>query len=144
MPRDLPIGNGQLLINFDSDYRIRDIYYPFVGKENHAGGHPFRFGVMVDGKFRWVSRSAGWELQLQYEPDTLVTHVLMTHAELGVQLNVRDCFAKSTSSIATPPPVRCAYFSTRTFASLSQRLATPPRLTRAITPWSTTKASATS
>lgn len=91
MPRDLPIGNGQLLINFDSDYRIRDIYYPFVGKENHAGGHPFRFGVMVDGKFRWVSRSAGWELQLQYEPDTLVTHVLMTHAELGVQLNVRDC-----------------------------------------------------
>jgi hypothetical protein len=71
MPRDLPIGNGHLLINFDADFRIRDIYYPFVGKENHAGGHPFRFGVMVDKDFRWVGRAEGWQIELAYEPGRL-------------------------------------------------------------------------
>ena len=51
MPRDIPIGNGSLLITFDKDYRIRDIYFPNIGMENHTEGHPFRFGVWVDGCF---------------------------------------------------------------------------------------------
>jgi len=45
MPRDIPVGNGSLLVNFDSEYSLRDIYYPYVGKENHAVGCPFRMGV---------------------------------------------------------------------------------------------------
>ena len=90
MPRDLPIGNGHLLINFDADHRIRDIYFPFVGKENHAGGHPFRFGIMVGNKFRWVGREYGWSIHSLYEPDTLVTQVQLTHPELGVSLCLRD------------------------------------------------------
>ena len=91
MPRDLPIGNGQLLINFDSEYRIRDIYYPFVGKENHAGGHVFRFGVMVNQKFRWVGLREGWDIKLGYEADTLLTQVTLSHQELGVTLHLSDC-----------------------------------------------------
>jgi GH15 family glucan-1,4-alpha-glucosidase len=91
MPRDLPIGNGYLLVNFDADYRIRDIYYPYVGKENHAGGHPFRFGVMVGKQFRWVGRAEGWDIRLEYEPDTLVTLVTLSHRELGVTLVIHDC-----------------------------------------------------
>ena len=90
MPRDLPIGNGHLLINFDADHRIRDIYFPFVGKENHASGHPFRFGIMVGNKFRWVGREHGWVIHSAYEPDTLVTQVQLTHPELGVSLCLRD------------------------------------------------------
>jgi glucoamylase len=31
MPRDLPIGNGSLLIAFDSEYRLADFYFPHVG-----------------------------------------------------------------------------------------------------------------
>ncbi len=38
MPRDLPIGNGSLLINFDSTGQIRDIYWPFVGQAPHIAG----------------------------------------------------------------------------------------------------------
>ena len=45
MPRDIPVGNGSLLVVFDADYTIRDLYYPRVGKENHALGNPCRFGV---------------------------------------------------------------------------------------------------
>jgi len=38
MPRDLPVGNGNLLVNFDTNHNIRNIYYPYVGKENHSEG----------------------------------------------------------------------------------------------------------
>ena len=55
MPRDLPLSNGRLLVMFDREYRIRDIYYPHVGKENHGTGHVFRFGVWVGGQFSWMS-----------------------------------------------------------------------------------------
>ena len=39
--RDIPVGNGQLLVNFDDKYQIRDIYFPHVGQENHTEGFPF-------------------------------------------------------------------------------------------------------
>ena len=51
MPKDLPISNGNLLLNFDADYRLRDIYFPHVGQENHSKGHPSRFGVWTNGHF---------------------------------------------------------------------------------------------
>src|SRR5438270_4139319 len=50
MPRDLPLGNGDFLVTFDSRYQLRDIYYPNVGQENHTVGEPSRFGLWVDGE----------------------------------------------------------------------------------------------
>jgi hypothetical protein len=49
MPRDIPVGNGPLLVNFDLRHQLRDLYWPHVGQENHTAGHPFRFGVWVEG-----------------------------------------------------------------------------------------------
>src|SRR5437763_667047 len=57
MPRDLPVGNGALLVNFDSTGTLRDIYFPRVGQENHTSGHLCRFGVWVaeaDGSQQWA------------------------------------------------------------------------------------------
>ena len=73
MPRDIPVGNGNLLVCFDHDYAIRDLYYPHVGQENHMGGHRSCCGVWVGGRFAWVG--PGWEIDLRYETDTLVTRV---------------------------------------------------------------------
>ena len=78
MPRDLPIGNGTLLAAFDFDYQIRDFYYPRVGKENHALGYPWRFGVWLEGEFSWLGRGS-WALHRDYIADTLVTSVSATH-----------------------------------------------------------------
>ncbi len=90
MPRDLPIGNERLLVMFDEDYVLRDLYYPNVGKENHAGGYPFRFGVFVDGRFSWMGQKNGWKIDRRYEPDTLLTQVTCTHEELGLELLCTD------------------------------------------------------
>ena len=32
--RDIPVGNGSLLVTFDDKYQIRDVYFPHVGQKN--------------------------------------------------------------------------------------------------------------
>jgi len=88
MPRDIPVGNGTLLVTFDQDYCLRDIYYPFVGKENHTGGHKFRLGVWVEDKFDWVKRD--WGLRLDYAYEMLITQVAASNDHLGVSLHCHD------------------------------------------------------
>ncbi len=90
--RDLPVGNGNLLVNFDDKYQIRDIYFPHVGQENHTEGFPFRFGVWVDGAFSWVF-SDDWERTLKYLPETLVTDVELINRGLGIRLVCHDTVA---------------------------------------------------
>jgi GH15 family glucan-1,4-alpha-glucosidase len=88
MPRDLPIGNGSLLVAFDSHYRLADFYFPHVGMENHAASR-FRFGVWADDSLQWVE-DAGWKKTLGYLRDTLVTDVLLHNHELGLRLRCYD------------------------------------------------------
>jgi GH15 family glucan-1,4-alpha-glucosidase len=87
MPRDLPLSNGSMLVNFDARYRLRDVYYPHVGEENHTLGNPSRLGLWVDGRFSWLSE---WSLDLRYQPDTLVTDVRAHHTELRLRLHASD------------------------------------------------------
>jgi GH15 family glucan-1,4-alpha-glucosidase len=88
MPRDIPVGNGKLLVCFDQDYRIRDLYFPHVGQENHVNGNLFRLGVWVDNQFSWVGPE--WKRDLRYVPDTLVTQVALHHEGLDILLSCQD------------------------------------------------------
>lgn len=90
--RDIPVGNGSLLVTFDDKYQIRDIYFPHVGQENHTQGKPCRFGVWVDGSFSWVS-DEGWQRSLKYLPETLVSDVTLTHETLAVEIHCNDTVA---------------------------------------------------
>lgn len=89
MPRDLPLGNGSLLVAFDQDYQIRDLYWPHVGQENHAIGHPFRTGVWVEGQFRWLD-DWKWKRNMGYQPETLVTNVRLEHPDLLISIQFSD------------------------------------------------------
>ncbi|GAG28736.1 unnamed protein product, partial [marine sediment metagenome] len=89
MRRDLPVGNGNLLINFDTDYNLRDIYYPYIGKENHSEGCVSRTGIWVDGNFTWID-SPQWQKEMVYESDSLVTKVTATNPEIGLTLTFSD------------------------------------------------------
>ena len=90
--RDIPVGNGSLLVTFDDKYQIRDIYFPHVGQENHTEGFPFRFGVWASGKFSWTF-SDGWSRSLKYLPETLVTDVILENSELEVRIECNDTVA---------------------------------------------------
>lgn len=89
MPRDIPVGNGKLLITFDQDYCLRDIYFPHVGKENHTDGHKFRFGVWVEGMFSWIKKN-DWFINLNYVSETLLTDVSAGNESLGINLRCSD------------------------------------------------------
>lgn len=89
MPRDLPLANGHLLVNFDSRYNLRDIYWPHIGERNQTDGHVSHSGVWVDGVFAWLDAD-GWQRSLLYEEDTLVTNVTLTHPDLQLTLVFND------------------------------------------------------
>ncbi len=88
MPRDLPIGNGNVLIAFGKDSLLRELYYPHVGEENHTKGEPFRFGVWVNGQFSWIPE--GWESKKEYLDDTLVTCIEWTNQDLNLKIRSND------------------------------------------------------
>lgn len=89
MPRDIPVGNGELLITFDHQYRIRDMYYPRVGGMNHTEGQVQRFGIWADGQFAWVE-DGSWAKELRYKADTLVTEVRLVNKSLGLEIVCHD------------------------------------------------------
>ncbi len=89
MPRDIPVGNGDLLINFDEFYRVRDLYYPHVGRFNHTVGHVQRFGVWADGQFAWIE-DPSWERHLAYRQNSLVTEVRLVNHKLELELLCND------------------------------------------------------
>ena len=88
MPRDLPVGNGSLLVAFDAQYRLSDFYFPRVGMENQAGAK-FRFGVFADGALHATDESS-WQHTLDYLRDTLVTDVTLQNESLGLKLRCYD------------------------------------------------------
>jgi glucoamylase len=88
MSRALVLGNGRLLVNFDDRYRIRDIFHPRIGIENHTEGHPSRLGVWVDGAMHWVD--GAWERRIAYAEGTLVGHVVLSSDALGLEVEIRD------------------------------------------------------
>ena len=84
-----------MLVTFDRQYQIRDLYFPHVGQENHAGAGPCRFGVYADvpGRHRsrlfWTS-DEGWSIRQRYLRDTLTTSVALDHHDLKISLYCND------------------------------------------------------
>ncbi len=89
MPRDLVVGNGNLLICLDNTLHLRDLYYPHVGELNHILGHYHRLGLWIEGQFSWLSYS-DWTITPGYRQDSLVTESTAVNKLLGITLTVND------------------------------------------------------
>jgi GH15 family glucan-1,4-alpha-glucosidase len=63
--RPLVLGNGRILICEDGRGTIRDVYFPFVGLENH--GHSVRAGICDLEGPRRCSWFEGWSLVQRYK-----------------------------------------------------------------------------
>lgn len=88
MPRSILLSNGRFAIALDQTAYIRDIYFPYVGLENHAVGHPFRFGIMVDDRFEWLDQ--GWDVTMTYMPETLTSRYNIKKPQVPVEFEVND------------------------------------------------------
>jgi oligosaccharide amylase len=89
MPRHLVVGNGRILVNLDQYLQIRDIYYPYVGQQNHVQGHMNRLGASINGSFSWLS-SPDWLIEPGYHKDSLVTLSFARNKKEGVSLKIED------------------------------------------------------
>jgi GH15 family glucan-1,4-alpha-glucosidase len=88
MPRDLPIGNGSLLVAFDAHYQLSDFYFPRVGMEQQAGAK-FRMGIFCDGALH-PTDDVPWKRTLDYLRDTLVTDVQLQNDAIGIRMRCYD------------------------------------------------------
>ena len=93
VPRDIVIGNGQIIIAFDDKLALRDFFYPQVGLENHLNGHKIKTGLWIDGEFKWIDQN--WEVIIEYLPETLVTKCKAKNNELGIELEINDAVHNS-------------------------------------------------
>lgn len=86
MVRHLSLGNGSLLVNLDSSLRLRDLYFPYAGEENHVQGKKHRIGVQANG-FSWIEN---WETVPSYKQDTILGESTARNEIEGLEMTFRD------------------------------------------------------
>ncbi len=89
--RSLVLSNGSLLVALDAYGEVRDLYFPHVGLENHAGGYlRHRVGVFCDGKLSWLSEDPRWEIRVECVEDSLESTITAKNSDIEVALSFRD------------------------------------------------------
>lgn len=69
---------------------IEDIYFPYVGMENHIGFQHFnRIGVFESGNFSWLYDDS-WGHEIKYIKDTLVTDSSATNNNFKLAFHFND------------------------------------------------------
>ncbi|MBD3231756.1 glycoside hydrolase family 15 protein [Candidatus Dependentiae bacterium] len=92
MTRYFNLGNGGLLVCLDENTFLRDVYYPYVGQENHVNGLKHKFGVWTetDEKLFWLDSDA-WDKTLRYKKETLVSDIKAVNNKLELEIQINDC-----------------------------------------------------
>lgn len=89
MPKSLSFGNSSMLITTDKFAQVRDLYFPYVGLENHIGGHyHHKIGVWSEGQFSWTDDNT-WTVETRADgANTGITSLYSPR--LGVEINFTD------------------------------------------------------
>jgi len=92
MPKSLAFGNGSVLVMLDQYARVRDVYFPYVGLEDHVGGeYAHRIGVYADGQFSWLD-DGSWTINIRMDLSFTGLSAI-TSRRLGLELFFTDALA---------------------------------------------------
>ncbi len=90
MPKSFTLSNGNLLVGLDQYGQLYDLYFPYIGLENHVGGRLFhKVGVYVNGAFSWLD-DGSWNIQITSEKESMTAVVIARNEGLGIQLHLED------------------------------------------------------
>ncbi|MCW8965345.1 MAG: glycoside hydrolase family 15 protein [Candidatus Pacearchaeota archaeon] len=89
MTRHIILGNGNMLACLDKNANIRDLYFPYVGQENHVSSNVHKTGVFVDGIFSWVTKDE-WQIDINYKKDSLVSKIRAYNDNLKIELLINE------------------------------------------------------
>lgn len=87
MAREASVGNGRMLVNLDEKGRIVDLYYPYVGMENHTSGKAQDIAVSIDGRLSWVEE---WNTSMSYREGTMTVETTWSKKGEEVRLSSLD------------------------------------------------------
>src|SRR3989344_220960 len=90
MAKSIVLGNSNIFVGFDMRGQVRDVYFPYVGLENHVAGHLLhRLGVFADSRIHWFSDPA-WRIRIECADDSLASVITAEHDALGLTLLFND------------------------------------------------------
>lgn len=89
MPRPLVYSNGSFFLGVDRRGRIRDLYWPQLGRWNHLSGYAIRFGLWTENDFSWLDDER-WKRDQSVESGTLIGHETIKRAEADLTVEIRS------------------------------------------------------
>lgn len=100
MARPIVLSNGELHVGLNSYGLVHDLYFPYVGLENHAAGKDLRHrvGVWVDGRVSWLDGDPDWNFSFSYPHDSLIGHTVAKNESIGLMIEFDDCVDSKISA----------------------------------------------
>ncbi len=97
MARPIVLSNGELYVGLNNYGLVHDLYYPYVGLENHSSGSltRHRVGVWIDGELSWLDDEGQWTFRFRYPYQSLIGHTVAKNERLGILIEFDD-FVDST------------------------------------------------
>ena len=93
MAKYLTLANGSLLVGINEYGQVRDLYYPYIGLENHisgaSGSYTHRIGVWIDGRLAWLD-DPSWQVSVGVVPGDVEGATTATNPALQVSLSIED------------------------------------------------------
>lgn len=91
MDRPLLLSNGEMAVILDKNSNVSDLYYPYVGLNNHLGKYikEHKIGIFVDGTIHWLDNQA-WQIKTSYYPDCPIGLTIATNPWLDIRLEFQD------------------------------------------------------
>ena len=90
MARNLILGNNSMLVSFDARGQVRDLYFPYIGLENHiAQDSLHRIGVYVDDAISWFTNEE-WVFEQTCDDEALIGKVRAVNKHIGVIVTFTD------------------------------------------------------
>ncbi len=89
MNRELLVGNGDFLAGFDSQYQLRELYFPRVGDRNCIGPFGSQF-ILGSGSRYAPTTDPSYRIRIRYLKETLCSSVSLANNRLQVVLHCSD------------------------------------------------------
>ncbi|MCA9386960.1 glycoside hydrolase family 15 protein [Candidatus Dojkabacteria bacterium] len=91
MAKSFVYGNGSIAVGLDLYGQVYDVYFPYVGLENHTGGsYVHKIGVWIDGIFHWTDDGT-WEISCDYYDNGEIDNkLILKHNQLKIKIEVTD------------------------------------------------------
>lgn len=91
MGRPVVLSNGELHVGLNAYGLVHDLYFPYVGLENHSAGKDLRHkvGIWVDGSVSWLD-DGSWHIESWTAEGALIGHTRAVHAKTQIMVEFDD------------------------------------------------------